>query len=208
MATFLFWFQMVMAFAYSIPLITNIINGKTEGLTLATYAIFLVYTGLSLSLAMASYRHSRSKIRLQTIIIFVNWIVLIGLILTLGFFVIPWRRADSAFSVAILVVAVLTAGKYKGLQDPIGRGWMAVWCKALPQLWLAYTMMFISHGACGFALTSLVAGHLTSMPRLWQVYLSGKKDGWDRPTRGLILGESANVITWWVVTAVWVYLMC
>lgn len=206
MTNFLFWFQMVMAFTHVIPLIINIADGKTEGLTLAMYVIFMVYLTLSFTLALSSYAQSKSKIRLQTIIIFANWLLLISIIVIVGIFAIPWRQADTVFCIIVAVLALGTVGKYRNLADPMARGWISVWCKSLPQLWLAYTMLFISHGASGYPLIALIAGHLTGIPRLIQVYLSGYRDGWDRPTKGLILGEVANVVTWCIVTIAWIYL--
>lgn len=206
MAELLFWFQMVIAYVYTVPMIGNIMHGKVGGLTQAMYVIFMAYLALGFSLALSSYRQSKSRIRLLTIIIFANWLVLVGTLVVLGFNAIPWRSVDTIFTAVIATITVATVVWYHGVTDPMARGWVAVWCKALPQLWLAYTMLFIAHSSNGFAGLSLIAGHCTGIARLWQIVLSGRKGGWDRPTRGLLLGEVANVTTWGVVTIVWLIL--
>lgn len=206
MITALFWFQIIMGFAYSVPLILNLWKGETEGLTLATFAIFMVYTVLGLSLSLSAYREIQSKIRRQTLMIFVIWMLLIGIVFGLGCFTIPWSDADSIFTAAIFILTLSTVWKYHGISDPMGRGWIAVWCKAMPQLWLGATMLIFTHDFKGLDGISLIAGHLTSTPRLVQIVWSGKQGGWDHPTRGLLLGETSNVVTWWVVTLVWLYL--
>lgn len=206
MGEILFWFQMVIAFVYTLPMIHNIMHGKVEGLTQAMYVIFMAYLALGFSLSLSSYRESKSRIRLQTIIIFANWLVLVGTLVVVGFSAIPWRSADTIFTAVIATIAVATVVWYRGVTDPMARGWIAVWCKALPQLWLAYTMLFVAHSSNGFDGLSLIAGHCTGIARLLQIVLSCRKGGWDRPTRGLLLGEVANVTTWGVVTVVWLIL--
>jgi hypothetical protein len=206
MTRFLFWFQIVMAYLFSIPLIINIYNGKVEGLTQAMFVIFLVFMTMGFSLALSSYRESRSEIRLQTLVIFCNWLILNAIIVSMGFYTISWSNADSVFTLLIALFSLVTIIKYKGIKNPMSRGWILIWCKALPQLWLTYTMIFVYHSASGLAFATVIAGHMTSLPRILQIFLSGKKEGWDGPTKSLLIGESANVTTWWIVTFAWCYL--
>lgn len=202
MKTFLFWFQVVMAWIYTAPQIYAILSGHTKGLTLAMYAIFIVYLALSLLLAVASYRINRDATRKQTVIIFSQWVILIGLILVCGLRNIIWSQGDTIICIAITILSAITVIKYRGLNDPISKGLLATWCKAAPQLWLTYVIIS-AQSADGLPLITLVAGHLTSIPRLVQIYLAGHSGGWDRPTKGLMIGESSNVITWVAVTIVW-----
>lgn len=200
----LFWFQIVMAWFYTVPQIYRILQNKTEGLNLAMYAIFMAYLVLSLSLSVASYREKREVVRKQTVIIFVQWTVFIALILLTGLWKgIAWKTGDSVVTAVIVILSVMTIRWYRGVSDPFSKGFMAVWCKSVPQLWLACTI-FLAQSGAGLPAMTLLAGHLTAIPRLGQVVLASR-GGWDRPTKGLLIGESANVITWLVVTAVWIF---
>jgi len=193
---------MVMALLYTIPQVHTIVTGQTEGLNLAIFTIFMAYITLSLSLSISAYKLHPNKERKQTIIIFVQWLVYIGLILILGLRHIIWSRGDTIVSISVLLLSAVTVIYYKGFNDPYGKGLLNVWCKGMPQLWLAYTI-YEAGGGSGLPFITLIAGHLTSIPRLATVTLNGFRDGWDKPTIGLVLGESANVATWTVVTIVW-----
>jgi len=204
-ATLLFWFQVVMALLYTIPQVYTIVTDQTEGLNLAIFTIFMAYIVLSFSLALNSYKIVPNKERKQTLIIFIQWGIYISLILVLGIQHIVWTLGDTVVSVSVTILSLITIVYYRGLTDSYSKGYIAVWCKAIPQLWLAYTI-FQAGGGGGLPLVTLAAGHLTSIPRLIMVAINGFKGGWDRPTKGLLLGESANVTTWTVVTIVWLYL--
>jgi len=202
-ANFLFWFQVIMAWIFTIPQIVKMLSGKTGGLTLILYVVVLAYMILGSSLAISSYRVKPEKIRKQTVIIFLQWSILVAATLIVAIGRIFWRSGDTIMCVIILVLSVVTIFHYRNLTDPFCRGFLAIWCKSGPQLWFAYTM--ISQGTSeGFPLISIIAGHLTSMPRLAQVWLSGRKAGWDRPTKGLFMGEFFNVLTWGIATIVWI----
>lgn len=194
-----------MAWVYTVPQLWWIISGKTGGLTLAMYVIFMTYIVFSALLAIASYKKSPNIVRRQTIIIFIQWSVLVGAIIFAGLGKIVWRSGDTAICIVIAALSALTVLRYRGLDDPYSKSFIAVWCKAIPQLWLAYTMVSVGR-ADGLPLITLIAGHLTALPRLAQVVIGGKTGGWDKPTKGLILSEAANVVTWGAVTVVWLLL--
>jgi hypothetical protein len=200
----LFWLQVIMAWVYTAPQVIFIVSGKTAGLTLAVYVVFLAYMALGLTLSISSYKIKREKARKHLIIIFLQWLILVGAILAVGLNKIIWRPGDTVICVAILILSVFTIAHFRGFKDPIGRGLLAVWCKAIPQLWLAYTMLNAKSSA-GVPIITLLAGHITSIPRLIEIFISGSKHGWDRPTKGLLLGESANILTWVAVTIVWIF---
>jgi len=192
-----------MAWTFTIPQILKMRSGETEGLTLVLYVMLLLYTALSFSLAVASCRIKPEKIRKQTTIIFFQWLILIAAIFVAGVGKIPWRPGDTITCIVIFVLSTATILYYRSLRDPFCRGFLAIWCKSGPQLWFAYTM--INQGTSeGFPGISIVAGHLTSVPRLVQVWLSGRKAGWDGPAKGLFMGEFFNVLTWGVATIVWI----
>ena len=202
MAKLIFWLQVIMACTYTVPQVIGIISGRTNGLTLALYAIFIVYLVLSLSLSVASYKLKSDVTRKRTIIIFIQWIIFIGLILFVGMGKIIWRQNDTIICIIVLCLSLITVFKYHGLKDPFSKAYLAVWCKAIPQVWLACTIV-LAGNSDGLPLITLVSGHITAIPRLIQILIAGKSGGWDKPTKGLLIGESANVATWLVVTIAW-----
>jgi len=128
--------------------------------------------------------------------------VFIAALFVLGLKKIVWHSYDPYILGVIVILSVCTLVYYKGIRDPYSRGFMSVWYKSVPQLWLAYTI-FTEKSSEGLPLVTLIAGHATSIPRLWEVWLSGHNHGWDRPTKGLFFGEFVNVATWSVATVLW-----
>lgn len=198
----LFWFQIIMAWFYAVPQIYGILSGKTQGLTLVLYVNFLVYVTLNLFLALAAYRKNRDEIRKYIVVVFSQWIIFLTLILFLGLGKIVWRESDTIISAIILGLSVVTIIKFRGINNPFSKGWLAVWFKSVPQLWLAYTI-YSAGGGNGLPIITLIAGHLTAIPRLGNVIWAGSRGGWDESIKGLLLGEGMNVLTWFVVTVVW-----
>jgi hypothetical protein len=201
--TALFWFQIVMAWLYTVPQVIALVNGRTEGLNLTIYVVYMAYIILSFLLAVASYRQVIELARKQVVVIFLQWMICIALILVVGFSKITWSKGDSVITSIIVLLSFVTILEYRGIKDAYSKAFINVWCKSVPQLWLAGTI-YIAQSGDGLPLLTLIAGHLTALPRLVQVVISGLK-GWDKPTRGLLIGESANVATWIVVTVVWIY---
>lgn len=204
MARLLFWFQVIMAWTYMIPQVVQISQGKTGGLTLAMWVIFMGYLFVSLSLALLAWREKKEKIRLYTVIIFAQWTVFILALFIMCIKSVHWSSGDTVVCLAVSILSIITVMR-NGLKDPMTRGWLSVWCKGIPQLWMAY-VMWSAQSAEWLPPLSLLASNATSIPRLIQIYLQGKHGGWDRPTKGLVLGEASNVGTWLVVTLVWLLL--
>lgn len=197
----LFWFQMLMAWVYMVFQVIQICSGKTGGLTLAMWVIFMGYLFVSLSLALLAWREKKEKGRLYVVIIFAQWTVFIMALFLLSIRSVRWSGGDTAVCVAVAILSVITVVRH-GIKEPVTRGWLSVWCKGVPQLWMAYTML-AAHSAEWLPPLALLATNATSIPRLVQVYLQGRRGGWDRATKALMLGETANVATWLVVTIVW-----
>jgi len=202
---FLFYFQVVMVFAYTIPQIINIVSGKTKGLTLVLYGGFMIYILVNLLLSIEAHNVNKTKGRKYLIIIYSLWVVSIGSLFISGMTKILWRGEDTVISIIILFLSLATLIYFKGVKDPFSKGFLGVWFKSLPQLWLAYTMLSIGSGI-GLHPINLVAAHLTSTPRLIHVFIVGRAGKWDREARGLMLSEVSNVVTWWIVTTVWLIL--
>ncbi len=203
-AKMLFWFQVIMACVYTGFQATQLLSGKTSGLTLALWLIFLAYLFLSLSLAILAWREKKEEVRRYTVFIFAQWTIFVTVLFLMSLRSAIWSSGDTVVCVVVLVLAVMTI-KINGLRDPMTRGWLAVWCKGIPQLWAAY-VMYQAGSSEWLHPATLLAAHATSITRLAQVYLQGRRGGWDKATKALLLGEAANVGTWCVVTIVWLAL--
>lgn len=210
----LFWFQIAMAWITLVPLYLNILKGKTEGLTLVVYITMITFFFMGLTLAHSSYKEKRVKKRLQLVIVYAQLVILIGVSIVVWINRIPWVLGDTIVSIAVYALVISSIGlshlymDVKGsvkerLQDPMVRAFMAIWCKAVPQLWFAWTMID-QGGSGGMPLVSLIGVHFNGWPRFIHVVLSGKRDGWDRATKGLFIGEFANVSTFTIASIVWV----
>ncbi|MCD4761292.1 hypothetical protein K8R42_05380 [bacterium] len=202
MTKFLFWFQVIMAWVYMVPQTRQILKGETGGLTLALWLMFMGYLLISLSLSILSYKEKKEKIRFYTVLIFAQWNIFILFLFLLGLNKIRWTNGDTVVSISVAILSIITICYYRSLKDPMARGFLAMWCKGVPQLWLA-CVICQANSSEGLPPLSLLASHATMWSRFIQIYISGRRDGWDRPTKGLLLGESSNVATWTIVTIVW-----
>ena len=168
--------------------------------------MYMAYFLLSLSLSLASYRAIEDKkekqARKQLVIIFTQWAFCISALLLVGFSKIFWSAGDTVVTCLIVALSVGTI-IWKGIKDDFTKAFLNVWCKSLPQIWLAYTFYLAKSGE-GLHIIAILAGHATSVPRLIHVMISARA-GWDDPTKALFIGDLANVATWTIVTIVWAY---
>lgn len=202
---FLFCFQLVMIFAYTIPQIINITSGKTKGLTMVLYGGFMIYILVNLFLSIQAYNINKTKGRRRLIVIYSLWVLAIGSIFISGITKIIWREEDTLISIVIFLLSLATLIYFKGAKDPFSKGFLGVWFKSVPQLWLAYTMLSLGTGI-GLHPINVIAAHCTSIPRLIHVFIVGREGKWDREARGLMLSEASNVFTWTIVTIIWLIL--
>ena len=101
---------------------------------------------------------------------------------------------------AVLTLAVGSRQRL-GIADPMVKGWLAVFFKAIPQLALAYKIYL--RGGAGLAAAAVITGHITILARLGQLWFSIQEAGWDRNRRGSALSELANEGSWIIATLVW-----
>lgn len=195
-----------MAWVYMIPQVGQILEGKTNGLTLALWLIFIGYLLISLSLAILAYKEQKDKLRLYTIIIFTQWTVFFTILFGLSFNQVKWSSGDTTICIFVLFLSIMTV-VINGLKDPISRGWLAVWCKGVPQLWTAY-VIWQAQSAQWLPLVALIATNATALPRFIQVCWQGRQGGWDRATKGLFIGELGNILSWGIVNIIWIVVTC
>lgn len=112
-----------------------------------------------------------------------------------------FRTVDqTTFAGAGLGLIFVLALYRKSLLDPMAKGWYALLCKAVPQVLLAVS--FWQVGGSAMPLVTLVAGHGIIVTRLIPITVSYLKQK-DPHTRGLLLSEGSNEISWLLVTIAW-----
>lgn len=180
----------------------------TAGVSITWLSFWAVFLLINLRLSWQAHRAAPSRITLQTVAIYSTWTSLLAVNLV----VLLWQ-ADSRWSpidtltsaLAVLGVgSTLFIGARHGLgwRDPIVRGWLAVFFKAVPQLTLAWNMVL--HGGAGISAFGVWAGHVTICTRIGQLLYGIREAGWDRFRRGSLISELANEGSWIVATIVWV----
>ncbi|MFA7302152.1 MAG: hypothetical protein WC030_00165 [Candidatus Paceibacterota bacterium] len=116
-----------------------------------------------------------------------------------------WNERDTLTTVLASVGIVLTLGaaRLRGLsyKDPIVKGVLAIFFKALPQLMLAYNMYVMHQGKLTWEM--VLMGHLTISLRLLQLAFTVREAANERNRRGSAISEIANCLSWVVATIAW-----
>lgn len=169
-----------------------------------TWEIFLL---INLVLALRAHRNQPSRVTRQTIATYLLWVFVITLdlsVMTLkgtG----SWSVRDTAtmllVGVCVPVTLIVARRHALGISDPIVKGWLALFFKAIPQLVLAYNILMV--GGAGLAGIMILSGHITILTRIGQLWFSIREAGWDRNRIGSAMSEIANEASWIVVTITW-----
>ena len=202
----LFYVQLLAASSFGIAQAWLMLT-TTEGVIstwLAFWGIFLI---INLSLSYRAHQVKPSRISKQTLIVYAVWTA----IMTINVGVFLWQDQDIWNAVDTLTAVLATAGialtllvgYLKGLPiaDPLIRGYLAVFFKAVPQFTLGYSIWV--DGGEGLSVVAVIIGHITICTRLGQIFLSLKEAGWDRNRQGSEISEVANELSLIVVTIVW-----
>ncbi len=179
----------------------------SQGVSISWFVCWQVFLVLNLILAIRAHHNQASRVTLQTILSYAAWVTMValdlGVMLWKGTGV--WNGRDTATLVfaAIGIVATLMVARKKRLAvtDPMVKGYLAVFFKAIPQLTLAYNVFMV--GGAGLAGVAIVTGHITILTRLGQLWFSIREAGWDRNRIGSAISEIANECSWMVTTAAW-----
>lgn len=179
----------------------------TKGVSVSWFAFWLVFLVVNLALAIKAHRNQPSRVTLQTIGSYALWVLMV--VGDLGVMIIrgngTWDHNDTITAIITLtgvavVLAVASIMKL-GISDPIVKGHLAIFFKAIPQLTLAYKIFMV--GGAGLAGLTVIMGHITVLTRLGQLIFSIREAGWDRNRRGSAISEAANEGSWIITTIAW-----
>lgn len=113
-----------------------------------------------------------------------------------------WVDKTNFAFVGIALVIVL-ARYYKSLTCPMALACYAILCKAVPQLFMAWRVGPMGVNPANF-LAILAIGHLLIILRLMILFRSYRAKQ-EEATKGLIISEGANELSWLIVTASWLW---
>ena len=180
---------------------------SVEGVSITWMLFWVAFLAVNLGLALRAQRNFASRISRQVITIYTLWTAvcaanLLLLLLSPG---VVWTRVDTLTATLTLggVVVATAIGRARGLRfdDPMLHAAYAVFCKAVPQLTLAWNIH--REGGAGISVVAFTAGHLTIAMRIAQIVFSIREAGLDRNRLGMAIGETANEASWIVATVVW-----
>jgi hypothetical protein len=204
-ADILFWFQFVMAWAYTVPQVFRLFE-STQGVTIIFFLSQMAFLVFNLSLAISACKNNPSREKKQTLMIYVNWTFLISVLFAIVLAKVAWKNSDwlvVLLTVAgtIIVVLIGSLGKLS-YKDPIIRGFLSCLYKTVPQIYLGWCIWHDGGGA-GLAAIMVWSGHLTALTRIAQIGVAIKRSGWDRNMAGIVLSESGNELSWIFATIMW-----
>ncbi len=207
-ADLLFGVQIVCILVFGIGQFLRLLQTST-GVSITWYLSWFIFLCLNLVLAIHAHKNKPSRVTIQTLWSYVGWTLVVCANLGAMFYKNNWvwNGRDNATAIAVVsgIVAIILTTHYKKLpiSDPMVKGWLAVFFKGVPQLTLAVNIFFV--GGTGLAATTIIAGHVSVLSRLGQLWFSIKEAGWDRNRKGSALSEFANEASWIITTIVWLY---
>jgi hypothetical protein len=179
----------------------------SQGVNLSWYLNWLVFLLLNLLLTVRAHQTQPSRITIQTMVSYAAWTLVVcadlGMMLWKGTHL--WDGKDTVTTLLVLAgvgLTLLVSSRLElGIIDPMVKGYLAVFFKAIPQLTLAYKIFLV--GGRGLAATAIITGHITILTRLGQLWFSIREAGWDRNRKGSALSELANEGSWLIATLAW-----
>lgn len=208
-ADILFGIQIICTFAFGGSQFLRMFT-TSQGVSVSWFLFWEVFLVLNLVLAVRAHGNQPSRVTFQTILSYVAWVIMVTLDLGIMFWkgIGIWNGRDTITLVIALIgiITTLVMAHHRKLTivDPIVKGYLAVFFKAVPQLVLAWNIFML--GGAGIAGMAIVAGHITILTRLGQIGFSIKEAGWDRNRIGSAISEVANESSWIIVTIIW--LLC
>jgi hypothetical protein len=179
----------------------------SQGVNLTWLASWLIFLLINLVLVLRAHHLRPSRVTIQTVLTYGAWTTVIGACLG----AMLWQGTalwDGKDTLTVILVALgLTITRFiayrlgLGLADPLVHAGVAACFIGLPQLILAYKIFSV--GGEGMAGLMLLAGHIGICTRLGQLWFAIREAGWDRNRQGAALSESANEISWLLVTLAW-----
>lgn len=180
------------------------------GSSIVQFSLVATFLLFHLALSVGAHRAAPSRVTRQAIFTYAFWFVLIVAIIGAAGTnpAYQWNEKETAqlMTAVVLTIAVLivSAIQDRKMSDPMVKALFAIAYKSVPQVLLAWK--FLAEGATGTPGLSVVAGHLTILIRLGQIYFMVREVGWDRNRVWLAISESLNEVSWIIASVVWFFI--
>lgn len=181
---------------------------STQGVSIAMFVLAATFTALQTWLAISAYKRKPVWATKQVVIVYIAGVLVYAMMISIAFLKgsYVWGKNDSlavVSSVLGTMIVVLIGRRHKlPWHDPIVKGWINVPVRVVPNLVIAYTI-WVS-GASGVSGTFVYVFNTLTIMRIAQIVLTSiKVREWDRNRVGLMIGETANELSWLVTTIIW-----
>ena len=181
----------------------------TKGQLLSMFLVMEAFLCLHLMLAAGAHRAQPSRITRQTLWTYAMWLALIASNIVAIFLngSYRWGQNDTrTASLALLgTVLVFAVIKFRGirLQDPMLKSFLAMLFKAMPQFIMAFEVA--QKGGAGVPAAAVIAGNITILIRIGQIWFAIHEAGWDRNRVWLCASETMNEVSWATVSVIWFF---
>lgn len=182
---------------------------STEDVSATWFGAWQIFLLLNFWLAWNAHKAKPTRLSIQTLWTYGLWSVAIAL--DLGCLVLRstwrWDQSDTITALIITLGVALTllisSLNGKTFKDPLVKGWLAVFFKAVPQLMLAWSILLV--GGAGLSPIAIAAGHITILSRLGQLHLSMDEANREENRKASFISEMPNWLSWVVVTLAWLW---
>lgn len=179
----------------------------SQGVSASWFLSWEIFLALNLTLVFNAHKKQKSRVTVQTIASYLLWVVVVtaDIVVMICRRTGEWNSRDFATIILAIVGITFTmaVANEKGatIIHPLVKSFIALFCKAIPQFIMAYNIAVMGGG--GLAGMTVIAGHITVMTRLGQLFFSIREAGWDKNRTGSAISELGNEISWVAVTATW-----
>jgi hypothetical protein len=191
---------------------TQIVRFTTsaQGVSVSWFLFWLIFLVINLHLAVEANKVKTSRTMRQAIWSYcLSATMIVSYLLVMWWFNTgEWTNVDSWTTVfaSLGIVFTLVVARVRGLtyHDPIVKGVLSVFFKAVPQLMLAYGMY--ATGRSDLTAPMVFMGHVAITIRLVQLAFVVQEASQERNRRGSAISELTNFGSWIIATGVWLSL--
>lgn len=198
------------------------VDKNTEGASIyAFYGLGLLFILCSIANVMSGLKRTlkhlspsdedteqaRSLLQLLSILgaMFVCNVIVLGIYFVRGAQLTTFDLLSIGLMLPVALMLLHIYGKKKIFTHPYSRGILAMALKGLPQVMLAIIFLLSPLRAAAFTFWSLAGLTLMGLLRFWPSLLAYHRDPKSLPLRGLMLGESGNMISIIFMLTAWTF---
>lgn len=195
-----------MAYYFAFPQMKNLWVGKVEGVTINWIVCATSFVILNLFLVLRGGVKTSDVPKIQTVSVYLNWVILMLPMSVLVVIRCNWAKADTVIIGSVVIAAILTVivGRRfnRDVSDPLIKGIMVGLFRAVPHLFLCYHIVH-NGGASGIRPETVFAANVTAFSRIVTLSRLLARTGGDPSVKASFRSEWLNEGTWLLVTIIW-----